>query len=64
MNSGNSTPRSAAIVAVSGGVMGASIAFHLAWRKPGNIAVIDKDRAGRVARRSRNTETTATKEQV
>ena len=64
MNSCNSTPRSAAIVTFGAGVMGASTAFHLARRKPGNIAITDKDRAGRVARRSRNTETTATKEHV
>ena len=57
MKSSNSTPRSAAIVTFGAGVMGASIAFHLARRKPGNIAVIDKDRAGRVTRRSTNTKT-------
>ena len=46
MNSGNSNPKSAGIVTFGAGVMGASIAFHLARRKPGNIAVIDKDCGG------------------
>jgi glycine/D-amino acid oxidase-like deaminating enzyme len=58
MNDGNSNARRPDIVIVGAGVMGASTIFHLARRKPGNIAVIDKDRAGRVARRSTNTETT------
>jgi sarcosine oxidase, subunit beta len=39
--------RTADIVILGAGVMGASIAFHLAQRKPGQILVIDKDYAGR-----------------
>ena len=38
MNSGNSNPKSADIVILGDGVMGASIAFHLAQPKPGQIA--------------------------
>jgi len=41
------TPKSADIVILGAGVMGASIAFHLAKRKAGNIVVIDKDHVGR-----------------
>ncbi len=58
MNDGNSNARRPDIVIVGAGVMGASIAFHLARRKPGTSPVIDKDCAGRVARRGTNTETT------
>lgn len=39
--------RTADIVILGAGVMGASIAFHLAQRKAGRILVIDKDYAGR-----------------
>jgi glycine/D-amino acid oxidase-like deaminating enzyme len=49
MNSGNSNPISADIVILGAGVMGASIAFHLAKRKPRQNRVIDKDRVGRAA---------------
>src|SRR5215813_356067 len=45
--SGNSVPKTADFVAdfviVGAGVMGASIAFQLARRKAGSIAIIDKD---------------------
>jgi glycine/D-amino acid oxidase-like deaminating enzyme len=40
-------PRSADIVIVGAGVMGASIAFHLAKRHAGEIVVLDKDHVGR-----------------
>ena len=40
-------PKSADIVIVGAGVMGASIAFHLAYRKPGQVVVLDKDHVGR-----------------
>jgi sarcosine oxidase subunit beta len=49
MNNGNSHPRTADIVIVGAGVMGASIAFHLARRQSGSIVVIDKDHVGRGA---------------
>jgi sarcosine oxidase, subunit beta len=39
--------RTADIVILGAGVMGASIAFHLAQRKAGRIVVIDKDHVGR-----------------
>lgn len=39
--------RTADIVILGAGVMGASIAFYLARRKPGQIVVIDKDHVGR-----------------
>ena len=39
--------RTADIVIVGAGVMGASIAFHLALRKAGRILVVDKDHVGR-----------------
>jgi sarcosine oxidase, subunit beta len=42
----NST-KTADIVIVGAGVMGTSIAFHLAKRKAGRIVVIDKDHVGR-----------------
>ena len=51
MNSanGHSTvlPKTADIVILGAGVMGASIAFHLAKRKVGRIVVIDKDHVAR-----------------
>ena len=40
-------PKTADIVIAGAGVMGASIAFHLARRKAGRIVVIDKDHVGR-----------------
>jgi sarcosine oxidase subunit beta len=43
----NSLPKSADVVILGAGVMGASIAFHLARRKAGSIVVIDKDHVGR-----------------
>ncbi len=43
----NSLPATADIVILGAGVMGASIAFHLAKRKAGKIVVIDKDHVGR-----------------
>ncbi len=43
----SSLPRTADIVILGAGVMGASIAFHLAKRNPGKIIVIDKDHVGR-----------------
>src|SRR5271154_4437265 len=42
-----SSTKTADIVILSAGVMGTSIAFHLAKRNPGRIIVIDKDYAGR-----------------
>lgn len=45
----NSLPKTADIVILGAGVMGASIAFHLAKRKVGRIVVIDKDHVGRGA---------------
>ena len=50
MNSGNansqSLPKTADVVILGAGVMGTSIAFHLARRKAGKIIVIDKDYVG------------------
>jgi sarcosine oxidase, subunit beta len=43
----NSLPPTADIVILGAGVMGASVAFHLAQRKPGKIVVLDKDHVGR-----------------
>ncbi len=40
-------PKTADIVIVGAGVMGASIAFHLAQRKAGHVIVLDKDHVGR-----------------
>jgi sarcosine oxidase subunit beta len=40
------TTRTADFVILGAGVMGASIAFHLARRKAGSIAVLDKDHVG------------------
>jgi len=45
--SGNGLPKTADIVILGAGVMGASIAFHLAKRNPGKIVVIEKDHVGR-----------------
>lgn len=43
----SSSGKTADIVILGAGVMGASIAFHLAKHKPGKIVVIDKDHVGR-----------------
>jgi len=40
-------PKTADIIILGAGVMGASIAFHLAKRKAGKIVVLDKDHVGR-----------------
>lgn len=40
-------PKTADVVILGAGVMGASIAFHLAKREAGKIVVIDKDHVGR-----------------
>src|SRR5271170_6927888 len=42
-----SSTKTADIVILGAGVMGTSIAFHLAKRNPGRIIVIDKDHVGR-----------------
>ncbi len=47
MSNGNSHLKTADFVIVGAGVMGASIAFHLARRQAGKIVVIDKDHVGR-----------------
>lgn len=47
MSNGNSHPKTADIVILGAGVIGASIAFHLAKRSPGKIVVVDKDHVGR-----------------
>ena len=47
MSTGNSHPGTADILILGAGVMGASIAFHLARRKPGRVVVLDKDHVGR-----------------
>ncbi len=44
--SGSRTDATADIVILGAGVMGASIAFHLAKRKAGKIVVIDKGHVG------------------
>ena len=44
--SGNGVPKTADFVILGAGVMGASIAFHLARRKAGRILVLDKDHVG------------------
>jgi glycine/D-amino acid oxidase-like deaminating enzyme len=41
--------RTADIAVVGAGVMGASIAFHLAQRRPGSIVVLEKDHTGQGA---------------
>ena len=46
-NGSNSHPKTADIVILGAGVMGASIAFHLARRNPGKIVVIEKEHVGR-----------------
>jgi sarcosine oxidase subunit beta len=43
----SSLPKTADVVIVGAGVMGASIAFHLARRNAGRIVVLDKDHVGR-----------------
>jgi len=43
----NSLPTTADVVILGAGVMGTSIAFHLAKRGAGKIAIIDKDYVGR-----------------
>jgi sarcosine oxidase, subunit beta len=45
----NSLPKTSDVVILGAGVMGTSIAFHLARRKAGKIMVIDKDHVGRGA---------------
>ncbi|MGO9127786.1 MAG: NAD(P)/FAD-dependent oxidoreductase [Terriglobales bacterium] len=47
MTDTNSLPKTADIVILGAGVMGASIAFHLAQRKAGSVLVIDKDHVAR-----------------
>jgi sarcosine oxidase, subunit beta len=47
MMSGNSIPRMADFVILGAGVMGTSIAFHLARRRAGSIAILDQDHVGR-----------------
>jgi glycine/D-amino acid oxidase-like deaminating enzyme len=47
VSTGNSHPGTADILILGAGVMGASIAFHLARRKPGRVVVLDKDHVGR-----------------
>jgi sarcosine oxidase subunit beta len=46
MNNGNSRVNTVDTVILGAGVMGASIAFHLAQRKAGKIAVVDKGHVG------------------
>ena len=46
-NGHSSLPKTADVVIVGAGVMGASIAFHLAQRSAGRIVVLDKDHVGR-----------------
>ena len=48
-NGNSKSLKTADIVILGAGVMGASIAFHLARRKAGRIVVIDKDHVGRGA---------------
>ena len=43
----SSLPRTADIVVLGAGVMGTSIAFHLAKRNSGKVVVLDKDHVGR-----------------
>jgi glycine/D-amino acid oxidase-like deaminating enzyme len=45
-SSKNAAPKTADFLILGAGVMGASIAFHLARRKAGQILVLDKDHAG------------------
>ena len=44
--SANSLPKTADVVILGAGVMGTSIAFHLAKRKAGKIVIIDRDHVG------------------
>ena len=46
MNNGSSRIKTADIVILGAGVMGAAIAFHLARRKAGKIVVVDKGHVG------------------
>lgn len=46
-NGQSSLPKTADVVIVGAGVMGASIAYHLAQRNVGRIVVLDKDHVGR-----------------
>jgi glycine/D-amino acid oxidase-like deaminating enzyme len=46
----SSLPRTADVVILGAGVMGTSIAFHLAKRKAGRIVILDKDRGWRARR--------------
>ena len=46
-NGHSSFPKTADVVILGAGVMGASIAFHLAQRKAGKIVIVDKDHVGR-----------------
>jgi len=48
-NGNSNSPKTADVVILGAGVMGASIAFHLARRKAGKIVVIEKDHVGRGA---------------
>ncbi len=47
MSGTNGHPRTADIVILGAGVIGASVAFHLARRKAGKIVVTEKDHVGR-----------------
>jgi sarcosine oxidase, subunit beta len=47
--SSSTPPKTADILILGAGVMGASIAFQLAQRKPGRIVILDKDHAGQGA---------------
>ena len=47
MSGKNGQPRTADVVIVGAGVMGASIAFQLARRKAGQIVVVEKEHVGR-----------------
>jgi sarcosine oxidase subunit beta len=42
----NGTPKVADVIIIGAGVMGASIAFHLARRGPSRIVILDKDHVG------------------
>src|SRR6516164_5381743 len=44
--SNNRIPRTADVIIVGAGVMGTSLAFHLARRKAGRVVVIEKDHVG------------------
>ena len=49
MSTTHTAMKTADIIILGAGVMGASLAFHLAKRKPGRVVVIDKDFAGQGA---------------